>query len=277
MTSNGGAPSPRENGELGVVNEPMPAGSRRPSGFTNERLLLTAFATFLSFALLQLFFAILARSQAMMGDSAAMIVDSFTYIFNWLAERRKNRLDELVQDDPNPGRKRRKLELQAESFPPLVSVTTLLAVIVLVYRKSIQTLKDELGNRNSNSASSPNAQLMMIFSIVNLFLDLLNVACFARAKHLLGYKIRDCSCDEPALPLEPVGACGAETKTNQLPDMPLKQPLDDNACSEENGMGPSPVPQNDVVGSNSSHKDGCDTNKRGNLNVSAVDNDRGIR
>lgn len=155
---------------------------------TNERLLCTAFVSFLSFALLQLSFAAVAQSQAMMGDAAAMIVDAMTYLFNWIAERRKNHLDSLVAGLANPARTRRKLELHMEIIPPLISVVTLVIVIILVLRRSIRILILDQ-HRSRDQQGNPNVGLMMIFSILNLFLDALNVFCFAQAKHLTGFSV----------------------------------------------------------------------------------------
>jgi Co/Zn/Cd efflux system component len=155
---------------------------------TNERLLCTAFVSFMSFALVELSFAVVAGSQAMMGDAAAMIVDALTYLFNWVAERRKTDLDSLVLGMNNPVRTRRKLELHTEIIPPLVSVATLIVVIVLVLRRSIHILILDR-HRSRDQQGNPNVGLMMIFSVLNLFLDGLNVACFARANHLAGFSV----------------------------------------------------------------------------------------
>lgn len=162
---------------------------KRPS---NERLLATAFVSFLSFALLQLVFAFIANSEAMKGDSAAMMVDSMTYLFNWIAEHRKNHFDwdgvtgdtaiDSVRAQKIRERAYRKMVLQMEIAPPLLSVSTLLAVTVVVtYRAVLVLLRGPAASRH------PNIHLMMGFSLFNLGLDCLNVFCFARAKHLTGY------------------------------------------------------------------------------------------
>jgi Co/Zn/Cd efflux system component len=155
---------------------------------TNERLLCTAFVSFMSFALVQLSFAVVAGSQAMVGDAAAMIVDALTYLFNWVAERRKNHLDSLVHGLNNPARTRRKMELHMEIIPPLVSVVTLVIVIVLVLKRSVHILLLDR-HRSRDQQGNPNVGLMMIFSVLNLFLDALNVYCFAQANHLTGYSV----------------------------------------------------------------------------------------
>jgi Co/Zn/Cd efflux system component len=162
----------------------------RPS---NERLLATAFVTFLSFASLQLVFAFIADSEAMKGDSAAMMVDSMTYLCNWVAEHRKSHFDwngttgEADVDSARAQKLRerayRKIVLQMEIVPPLVSVSTLLAVTTVVTYRAIFVLM----RGTSSSSRHPNLRLMMGFSLFNLGLDCLNVFCFARAKHLTGY------------------------------------------------------------------------------------------
>ena len=64
---------------------------------SNEELLSIAFISFLSFTIAQAVASYFARSQAMLGDSIAMGVDAFTYGFNLIAERMKNRADVLIQ------------------------------------------------------------------------------------------------------------------------------------------------------------------------------------
>ena len=172
-----------------IHNESIPeTDSSIPS---NERLLGTAFVSFMSFALVQMVFAFVADSEAMKGDSAAMIVDALTYLFNWIAEHRKNHFDWNVHANSDRMRRRRKrayrkMVLQMEILPPLLSVTTLLFVTVIVTYQAVLVL---MGLHNpARSAQQPNLHLMMGFSIFNLGLDGLNVFCFARAKHLFGYE-----------------------------------------------------------------------------------------
>lgn len=221
---------------------------------SNEFLLKVAFFSFMSFALTQLVFAFIANSQAMKGDSAAMIVDAFTYLFNWTAERRKHQLDENDTDTenygdgeqaidmrntkasavgPNPAnadygelpassihmststlanhgngydetdnvngnlvqnreiiqtRTRRKLVLQLEIVPPILSVCTLAVVTVWVTTKAVAVLRLDM-HRSIDQQDRPNINIMLAFSVFNLGLDALNVFCFARAKHLMGYSV----------------------------------------------------------------------------------------
>lgn len=162
---------------------------------SNERLLLIAFVTFMSFSVTQLYFAFMAESEAMKGDSAAMMVDSATYFFNWIAERRKHNFDDHYRDPSNvsPSRARalrqrtkRKVILQLEIIPPLISVSTLLIVTGIVLRKALQIIYLDI-QRDPNDQSDPNVNLMLMFALGNLGLDTMNFCCFARARHLFGF------------------------------------------------------------------------------------------
>jgi Co/Zn/Cd efflux system component len=169
---------------------------------SNESILGVAFLTFLSFALTQMIFAFIAGSQAMMGDSAAMLVDSVTYLFNFIAERKKHQFDsttaavpefpvEDAAEDPIKAerirkRNRRKMVLQLEILPPTLSVTTLVLVTIFVTTKAVRLLRLDM-HRSRAEQHRPNVNLMLAFSVCNLVLDGLNVFCFARAKHLMGY------------------------------------------------------------------------------------------
>ena len=183
----------------------------RPS---NENLLGTAFVTFMGFALIQTVVAYFAKSEAMLGDSAAMIVDALTYLFNYCAERKKAQFNndsvaataaavslELpsLRHQPQVDREtqqrilertKRKMVLQLELAPPMISVSTLIVVTIFVLRHSIKVLILD-AHRNESLQGNPNIHIMMYFSIANLFLDLINVANFAKAKHLFGYETND--------------------------------------------------------------------------------------
>lgn len=150
----------------------------------------------MSFTLCQTVAAVIAGSEAMMGDSAAMFVDALTYLFNLVAERKKTHFDATwigtTEKDPQKARRirqraKRKMVLTMELIPPLISVTTLIVVTVFVLRHAIRVLVLDV-HRPVSLQGDPNINLMLFFSSVNLFLDFLNVFCFARAKHLLGFK-----------------------------------------------------------------------------------------
>ena len=68
-----------------------------------------------------------------------------------------------------------------------MTVSTLVVVIGLVLRESIHVLILD-SKRDVSEQDDPNVKLMLIFSVLNLFLDVINVFCFAQASHGLGYK-----------------------------------------------------------------------------------------
>jgi Co/Zn/Cd efflux system component len=152
----------------------------------NERLLGIAFVSFMSFALTELVFATRAKSHAMLGDAVAMMVDSLAYLFNWIAERSKNRhfpSDEAVVDPKRRRRCRRKRALQLEIVPPVVSVSILVAVTIVVTGNAVKVLRS-----SKRPTTMPDLRIMMLFSIFNLFLDAVNVFCFSKSKENLGIR-----------------------------------------------------------------------------------------
>lgn len=199
---------------------------QRKIRFTQEqrvkiKLLAMAFCTFLSFAIVQMVVAIVAQSQSLVGDSAIMIADSMTYLCNCIAEVRKDKHSQYAKratstirthnanananyhENTNNNnimspqelkaireRGRRKIVLQMEIFPPIISMTSLLIVVSFLFNKSIRVLRDELQQPDGdedNDEDDPNVQIMMGFAFFNLCLDILNFTCFARARHhLLG-------------------------------------------------------------------------------------------
>lgn len=186
--------------------------SRKKKAPSNQQLLGTAFVSFFVFAILQTVAAFLAGSRAMLGDSAAMMVDAITYLFNYVAENKKKQYDEnyltktkslqlppeniqissslskkqRVQERRILVRDRKKYVLQLEIIPPLISVTTLIAVTTYVSYQSFELILLDL-DRVKSEQDIPNIHLMLGFSIGNLLLDFVNVLFFARAKHLFGY------------------------------------------------------------------------------------------
>jgi Co/Zn/Cd efflux system component len=85
---------------------------------------------------------------------------------------------------------KRRRHLHLELVPPLMSVSVLIFVMIFVLRKAILTLILD-AHRSKNEQSRPNLVLMMVFSVANLLLDVLNATCFARAKHLMGYNTKE--------------------------------------------------------------------------------------
>jgi hypothetical protein len=144
-----------------------------------------AFASFLGFTLLQTFFTLLARSEAMMADCAAMSVDAVTYLFNYCAERLKHRKLTEKEKALSHDVLHRRLKLHRlylELFPPLLSVTTLLTVTVVSLKKAMSTLR----KGPDDEEEGPDVMIMLVFSAMNLVLDAVNVTCFARADQAQG-------------------------------------------------------------------------------------------
>jgi Co/Zn/Cd efflux system component len=172
-----------QNGESS--NSRTRPGHQEEGGVTNEYVLNVAFWTFLSFLLLEAIFAVIANSQSMLEDAEAMSVDASTYLFNLCAERVKHRpytakeLD-MPQDVREYMREMKRLYL--EVIPPLISVTTLIAVTVYAIKDAV----DSLSRPNEGPEDEVDASIMMWFSGANLLLDLVNVTCFARAQQAFG-------------------------------------------------------------------------------------------
>ena len=163
-----------------------------------------AFYSFAIFALGQIFVAIfLAKSAAMVADSSAMVIDSLTYLFNSYAERIKNMslsesddetLTEAVREMRKLRRTRQRLWL--EILPPLCSVLTLIVLTICIILDATNTLLEPtddvfLDDGSISTVNDPNIGTMFLFSALNLGLDILNVSCFARAKHAFGFAVID--------------------------------------------------------------------------------------
>jgi len=112
-----------------------------------------------------------------LGDSAAMFVDATTYAFNLCAERKKKQ-----------SCKRRRLQLELST--PLVSLTTLLAVTFFVSKNAIGTLfypnENYYYSHGDNKHQQPDIHLMMIFSVLNVVVDIVNITCFIRVRYGFG-------------------------------------------------------------------------------------------
>ena len=148
--------------------------------------------------------AFIANSQAMKGDSAAMLVDSFTYFFNYMAEKKKAtiRNEQRTQQQLGVLSFREMLLLKCanhkkllllEIIPPLVSVSTLIIVTIMILHESILVLIEQFDPNfevDPEDEEIPNLTIMLIFSTMNLILDLVNVFFFGRAHHLYGYHVR---------------------------------------------------------------------------------------
>jgi Co/Zn/Cd efflux system component len=170
----------RHNKEVRAAEE-----QPREIEITNEYVLNVAFWTFLGFLLLEAVFALIANSQAMLEDAEAMSVDALTYLFNLWAERIKHRpYNEKEMQMPAAVReyKRELLRLYLEVIPPFISVTTLVIVTVYAMKGALVTLRlpDDVPEEDVD------VNIMMWFSGANLLLDIVNVACFARAHQAFG-------------------------------------------------------------------------------------------
>lgn len=145
----------------------------------------------------------IARSQAMIADSCAMGIDSMTYLFNSWAERIKNRsLNEEEKTDLSESEKemkrldRTRQRLLLEIAPPLCSVLTLIGLTISVSKEAMDTLTGGDADLQDDevpviSDEDPNVGIMFFFSGLNLVLDILNVTCFARARHAFGFAVID--------------------------------------------------------------------------------------
>lgn len=152
---------------------------------SNECVLNVAFWTFIGFTALEAVFAIIAGSQAMLEDAEAMSVDAFTYLFNLCAERIKHRPYTGKELDMPPAvrvYKRELLRLYLELIPPLISVSTLIAVTVIAMRDALHSLYQD----DDMPENDVNVNLMMLFSGLNLLLDIVNVHYFAKAGQAFG-------------------------------------------------------------------------------------------
>lgn len=168
---------------------------------SNVYLLNVAFYSFAIFALGQMFVAVfIAKSQAMVGDSSAMVIDSLTYLFNSYAERIKNKslqesddasLSESEKDVRRLARTRQRLWL--EILPPFCSVLTLIVLTIYIMMDAFSTLADPVNAEGTKTADDdePDIGVMFFFSALNLGLDILNVTCFARARHAFGFAVID--------------------------------------------------------------------------------------
>lgn len=138
--------------------------------------------------ILQGSFSVIAKSEAMMADTMAMSVDAFTYLFNLGAERLKHRHSKVDKShevsNQESARRRKVFRLYLEFIPPLLSVSALIVVSIQALREATHTImisyqsRDEVEDENEDT---PNVNLMLCFSALNLMLDIFNVTCFAKA------------------------------------------------------------------------------------------------
>jgi len=187
---------------------------------TNQCVLGVAFFSFLGFTILQTGFAITAKSQAMLADSEAMFVDAGTYLFNMVAERLKHRAfseKELAMTPEERQFTRRLHRLYLELIPPFISVTTLLAVTVTTLLDSISTL---LSTTPHSTDDDPDLAIMLLFSSLNLILDMVNVTCFARVDQavLTPLNFKELENHHEVSPLLVQDQAETESETNTIPE-----------------------------------------------------------
>ena len=60
-----------------------------------------------------------------------------------------------------------------------------------ILHKSIHTLILDSYYRSEKEQSCPNLVIRMIFSTLNLAINVVNVSCFAQANHLTGYRTNE--------------------------------------------------------------------------------------
>jgi Co/Zn/Cd efflux system component len=169
----------------------------RPRHTSNEYVLNVAFFSFLLFTVTQASFALIAQSQSMFADSMAMSVDAFTYLFNLVAERLKHRTKTMHEESLIPAeelrRKRKRTRLYLELIPPLMSVMALIVVSIQALGDAITTIiKVSAEGSEEKEDDEPNVRLMLIFSALNLGLDIMNVTCFAKAQNFSLTTLESC-------------------------------------------------------------------------------------
>jgi Co/Zn/Cd efflux system component len=152
---------------------------------SNVALLTVVAVLFGGFALSEALAAALAHSLSLAGDAASMGVDTVTYLINSVAERQKAR-------DALTARERLQLEL----YIPLVSALALLCASGVVVSQAITTL------RAPPAVSSSKPDIMLVFSGVNLVIDVVAIVFFNRVQQLQA-AVRRAAVDDAAAPLLP--------------------------------------------------------------------------
>ena len=137
----------------------------------------------------QAVFAIIANSQSMLADCEAMSVDALTYLFNLGAEKIKTRPytpEEIRMPRWHRLRTRKLKRLYLELVPPLISVSTLIVVTVFTLKSSFATLFGTKTPAQEETDEGVDVSIMLLFSAMNLVLDMVNVSCFAKAHQAFG-------------------------------------------------------------------------------------------
>eukprot|EP00039_Didymoeca_costata_P003638 m.68809 g.68809 ORF g.68809 m.68809 type:complete len:281 (-) comp12003_c0_seq1:81-923(-) len=152
----------------------------------NQLLLLVAFVTFTLFAIAECLAAVFGHSLSLLADGLTMLVDSATYAFNLVAERKKKGASEVKV-------------LQLELFSPTFSILALIGTTVYILNEAINSLtgpeavcNDTLTRNMSTTVGSTtstsdvddtcgddvNIMILWIFSSINLVIDIVNIVMF---------------------------------------------------------------------------------------------------
>jgi hypothetical protein len=150
-----------------------------------------------------------------------MYVDVVTYLFNFLAERLKH------GDSSMSSRNLRLRRLYLELIPPTVSVVTLIAVTVMALREAIASLTS-----TTPVEADPNINLMLLFSGLNMLLDLLNVGCFARVDQAVGLEVFHATSGMPC-PSDPNVPKDESVVTERTPLMTFDDERTESIASDE--------------------------------------------
>jgi Co/Zn/Cd efflux system component len=210
---------------------------------SNEELLTLAFVSFLTFTISQTVAGLVADSSALIVDASAMAIDSFTYGFNLIAERMKNRIEAHISYKEQPShnlteeeferrleRSKRKLTLQLEIVPPIVSILTLVIVTSIILKESIDELQVDVKEEDEDPdhlQSNPNMNVMLVFSSLNLLVDLVNVLFFTQSDNVFGFQTRHDSGYnnthqvDDNLPISPTGSVDKEKNSTVEQSTPV--------------------------------------------------------
>ncbi|GBG34835.1 Hypothetical Protein FCC1311_110572 [Hondaea fermentalgiana] len=140
----------------------------------NMFLLLLVCILFGGFAIAQMIFAIAGNSLSLIGDSSCMIVDAVTYGLNMIAERLKVR---GVTE---------RTRLRLELFIPFVSMCGLIATSIYIIDDASATI-----SAGPLADDSTDDIIMIIFSSINLGIDVVSMFFFVRARGCCGFRTVD--------------------------------------------------------------------------------------
>ena len=146
----------------GTLTKPgEPAAAAPPLSPTTRLVLLFAFGSFLSFAVTECVYAVLASSLAMLGDGASTVIDAATYLVNLYA------LAAAASPDAAARRRAERLRLVA----PAISALVLTAITAWITAGAVSELLAP--------ASRVDTRTMLVFGLANLAIDGANLAAFA--------------------------------------------------------------------------------------------------